>query len=128
MIIRRVNDESTDVSEGSEAHPLVENIQKINLQPLRDPRSKSNRYVLQFHTESPKELKALKEEARTELKYKTEEDLELSDDFFTGYDFPKRPDWTYEMSKEQLEANENRYFFVSHFKTIKISNIDETFF
>lgn len=115
MVIRKLRDESEDVSESSESvsAPLIDNIQRINLQPFRDPRSKSNRYVLQFHSESPKELKAMREEARSSLNYATEEELEIGDNFYEGYDIPKRPEWTHEMSKAQLEAKENNYFFVS---------------
>lgn len=113
MVIRKLKDESEEAStEASETSaPILDNIQKINIQPFRDPRSKSNRYVLQFHTETPKELKAMKEEARKSLNYASEEDLEVGDDYFNDYDMPIRPDWDYNMSKDQLEANENRYFF-----------------
>ena len=92
---------------------MHENVQKINLQPSMDPRSKANRYVLQFHRESAKELKDMKEEARRAMELVTPQQMEISDNFFVGYDFPKRPKWNFEMSKEQLDANENRYFFVS---------------
>lgn len=89
-----------------------QNIEKINLQPLKDPRSKTNRYVLQFHRETAKELREMKEEARKGLVYRSEQEMELGDNYFQQYDFPTRPKWTYEMSKEQLDGNENRYFFV----------------
>lgn len=88
-------------------------MEKINLQPTKDPRSKANRYVLQFHRETGKELREMKEEALKELVPCRPEELELADNYFVGYEFPKRPKWTYEMSKEQLDSNENRYFFVS---------------
>lgn len=119
-MIRKLQDEDTDDTEVSEglkqqiqdsSSDILENVQKINLQSSKDPRSKSNRYVLQFHRETNKQLKEMKEEARRSLSYKEPKDLEVSDDFFEGYDFPKRPKWTYEMSKEQVDANENKYFF-----------------
>lgn len=90
---------------------VIENIQKINMQPLKDPRSKANRYVLQFHNETPKEVRELREKARQALEYATDEQMELDDCFFEGYDFPVRPEWNYQMSKEILMANEERYFF-----------------
>lgn len=96
----------------------IETIQKVNEQPSKSPNNRSNRYVLQFHRETPKELKEMKEEAKKPLKYAALSDLEISDDYFVGYDVPKRPKWSYEMSKEQLEANENRYFFVSVYANI----------
>lgn len=60
----------------------------------------------------------MKEEARRSLEYKEPKELEISDDFFEGYDFPKRPKWTFEMSKEQIDSNENKYFFVSFTTTL----------
>lgn len=114
MVIRKLRDDTEEISESSEASvPIVDNIQRINLQPFRDSRSKSNRYVLQFHTESPKELKAMREEARQSLNYAADEQLEIGDNFYEGSDIPKRPDWSFEMSKAQLESKENSYFFVS---------------
>uniref|UniRef100_A0A182QQ14 Guanine nucleotide-binding protein-like 1 n=1 Tax=Anopheles farauti TaxID=69004 RepID=A0A182QQ14_9DIPT len=112
-LIRNLKDEeSSDISEDSDMpRTFGENIEKINMQPLKDPRSKTNRYVLQFHRETAKELRELKEEARKGLVYRSEVELELGDNYFHQYDFPRRPKWSYEMSKEQLDANENRYFF-----------------
>ncbi|XP_055599356.1 guanine nucleotide-binding protein-like 1 [Uranotaenia lowii] len=110
-IIRKLRDEeSSDISEDSD-FPLHEKVERINLQPIKDPRSKANRYVLQFHRETGKELREMKEEARKALVPCPPAETELGDGYFTGYDFPKRPKWTYEMSKEQLDANENLYFF-----------------
>ncbi|XP_053675557.1 guanine nucleotide-binding protein-like 1 [Anopheles nili] len=112
-LIRNLKDEeSSDISEDSDMpRTFGDNIEKINMQPLKDPRSKSNRYVLQFHRETGKELRELKEEARKALTHRSEQEMELGDNYFQEYDFPKRPKWNYEMSKEQLDANENRYFF-----------------
>jgi ribosome biogenesis GTPase A len=113
-LIRKIRDEteSDTVSEVSESTgKVLENIQKINMQPLRDPRSKANRYVLQFHNESAKEIRELRERARQSLQYATEEEMEIDDDYFDGYDFPKRPAWNYQMSKEVLMGNEERFFF-----------------
>lgn len=117
-LIRKVENDTddTEISEdlgGSSS--LGETVQRINIQPHLDSRSKSNRYVLQFHKETNKQLKEMREEARKSLSYVSEAQLEISDEFFEGYDFPIRPKWTYEMSKEQVDANENRYFFVSPF-------------
>lgn len=112
-MIRKIRDETeSDVSEISEStNRVVESIQKINLQPMRDPRSKNNRFVLQFYMETPKEIRELREKARQSLAVVSEEEVEIDDNYFDGYDFPKRPDWTYQMSKEILMANEERYFF-----------------
>ncbi|XP_055637448.1 guanine nucleotide-binding protein-like 1 [Toxorhynchites rutilus septentrionalis] len=112
-IIRKLHDEeSSDVSEDSDIpKSFPDNVEKINMQPMKDPRSKTNRFVLQFQRETGKQLRELKEEARNALVPCSEEEMELGDNYFVGYDFPKRPKWTFEMSKEQLDANENRYFF-----------------
>ncbi|ETN58214.1 mmr1/hsr1 GTP binding protein [Anopheles darlingi] len=112
-LIRKLRDEeSSEISEDSDLpRTFGENIEKLNMQPLKDPRSKSNRYVLQFHRESAKELRERKEEATKTLVRCSEQEMELGDCYFQDYDFPKRPKWHYEMSKEQLDGNENRYFF-----------------
>lgn len=81
------------------------------MQPLKDPKCKANKYVLQFHNESAKEIRELREKARQALEYATEEQMEIDDSYFDGYDFPVRPNWNYQMSKEVLMANEERYFF-----------------
>lgn len=112
-LIRNIKGDESDVSEPSEcaAPPFAENIHKINMQPLKDPRSKSNKYVLQFHAESPKELKEMRERARQALEYATDQQMEIDNNYFIGYGFPHRPDWNFKMSKDVLLANEERYFF-----------------
>lgn len=67
--------------------------------------------MLQFHNESSKEIRELREKARQGLECQTEEQTEIDDAFFDGYDFPIRPKWNYQMSKEVLMGNEERYFF-----------------
>lgn len=113
-MIRKIRDEteSDTVSEVSELKgKVIENVQKINMQPLKDPRCKANKYVLQFHTETPKEVRELREQASQSLEYASEEQQEIDDSFFDGYDIPIRPKWNYQMSKEALLGNEERYFF-----------------
>uniref|UniRef100_U5ENI0 Guanine nucleotide-binding protein-like 1 n=1 Tax=Corethrella appendiculata TaxID=1370023 RepID=U5ENI0_9DIPT len=114
-LIRNVkgeDDSTSDINDDSDyPKSIVDNVQKINIQPCKDPRSKSNRYVLQFHRETSKELKEMKAAASKSLQYVCDKDMEIGDNYFNGYDFPKRPEWTFQMSKEQLDANENRYFF-----------------
>lgn len=113
-LIRKIRDEteSDTVNEVSESTArVIENVQKINMQPLKDPRCKANRYVLQFHNETPKEIRELREKARQGLVHASEEEMEIDDSFFDGYDFPKRPQWNYQMSKDVLMGNEERYFF-----------------
>lgn len=87
------------------------NIQKINFQPSISRRN-ANRFALQFHRETVKELKAMKEAARLPIEFILRSDLEVGSEYFDGFDFPIRPKWSYEMTKEQLDRNENRYFTV----------------
>ncbi|CAH1169968.1 unnamed protein product [Phaedon cochleariae] len=88
------------------------NIQKINFQPTKDGRSRPNRYALQFFRESNEEKARQKEIARHSLEPKDEKDLEIDgDQFFEKVlDFPKRPPWNFELGKDELESQENRYF------------------
>lgn len=74
----------------------------------------NNRYVLQFHRETEAELRERKEQARQYLQRLTDKDLEINgDDYFDGaLDFPKRPPWSFNMSRDVLEAKENKYFTV----------------
>lgn len=78
------------------------------------------RYALQFYRESEKELKERKELARKELKSVSETSLEINlDDYFEpALDFPKRPPWNFEMSREELESREQRYFTVKNNPTL----------
>lgn len=107
---------------------MEKKVQQINIQPL----SKSNRYLLKFHKETNVQLKEMREEACKSLNYVSEAQLEVDDKFFDGYTIPTRPKWTYLMSKEQVDLNEKRYFFVSKFefynpqhsaRSVKFSNI-----
>ncbi|XP_008204925.1 guanine nucleotide-binding protein-like 1 isoform X1 [Nasonia vitripennis] len=105
-----------------EAADFGRGIKKINKQP-RDNTGK-NRYALQFFQETKEELQKRKEDARKALEQCTIEQQEVSDDYFpTGLDMPKRPAWDFSMSKEELEAREQRYF-TSYLKNIEsLANI-----
>ncbi|XP_066247890.1 guanine nucleotide-binding protein-like 1 isoform X2 [Euwallacea similis] len=87
-------------------------VRKLNYQPTKGHGSKPNRYALQFFSESNEEIKQMKEFSRQVLVPVEEKDLEIeaSDFFEDALDFPKRPAWNFNLSKEQLEAQENRYF------------------
>lgn len=88
-------------------------IQKFNYCPSKDGRDR-NRYALQFYRESPAELKARKEEACKTIEPVSEKDLEIdSNDYFPkDLSFPRRPPWSYDLTPEQLEAKETKYFNV----------------
>lgn len=109
------NDSTTDESDaqagGGESSGGV---QKINFQPSVSRRN-ANRYALSFHRETVKEMKAQKDAARKPIQFILRSDLETGDEYFRGYDFPIRPQWSYDMSKEAVDRNENRYFTVEYF-------------
>lgn len=73
------------------------------------------RYALQFFQESKEEIEEKKRLAREEIKPVTEKELEISiENYFPlELDFPKRPPWDFSMSREHLDARENKYFRVS---------------
>ncbi|XP_017858465.1 PREDICTED: guanine nucleotide-binding protein-like 1 [Drosophila arizonae] len=85
---------------------------KLMEQPLtRGGRNKNvNRYNLQFIQESKKEIEILKQEGFRPLDVLTPTQREIDERYFETYDFPVRPSWTFNQTKEQLDRNENRYF------------------
>lgn len=107
-------DSTTDESDAQAGESS--GIQKINFQPSVSRRN-ANRYALSFHRETVKEMKAQKDAARKPIEFILRSNLETGDEYFQGYDFPIRPKWTYDMSKEQIDRTENRYF------TVKLFNI-----
>ncbi|XP_046401008.1 guanine nucleotide-binding protein-like 1 [Ischnura elegans] len=99
-------------------------VRKLNQQPVRQVgKANPNRYVLQFHRDSPDEVRRRKEEALMGLEPRSEVDLEIDADsyFPPGLDFPVRPPWNFSMSKNELEGKEQRYFMEY------VSNIRSTF-
>ncbi|KAL6258580.1 hypothetical protein P5V15_010534 [Pogonomyrmex californicus] len=83
---------------------------KINEQP-KDSKSSRNKYALQFFQESNEKLRKRKEQAYKSIEPVSLKDQEISDDYFPpGIDMPKRPPWDFNMTKEQLEMREQRYF------------------
>ncbi|BET02678.1 Mmr1 hsr1 GTP Hypothetical protein protein [Nesidiocoris tenuis] len=92
-----------------------DNVQKLNAQPVRSnqgSKANANRYVLQFKRETEAELKEKKEQCRRALVPVPETNLEISSDHYFPADlkFPIRPPWDSNMTKEILDAKENRYF------------------
>lgn len=93
-----------------------ETTRRINYQPRQNNDSKSNKYALIFHKETEDELRLRKKMARQSLVSVAEKELEIdAQDYFPSeLAFPKRPVWSYNLTKEQLDAKENRYFTVSN--------------
>lgn len=102
-----------DCDEGcSSETSSVEQVQKINKQP-GNGKSKHNRYALQFFQEFNQELRKRKEQAFKTLEPVSLKDQEVSDNYFPPeIDMPKRPPWNFNMTKEQLDIIEHRYFTV----------------
>jgi hypothetical protein len=93
--------------------------QQPQLQASGHPKDRDynpNRFNLIFLKESPDELRVHKKEANMPLKFKDVKELEMDIDEvykpFSPLDMPIRPTWSYEMSKEQLEEHERKYFSV----------------
>lgn len=95
------------------AGPGGEGVQKMNYQSsYGKKRGVANRYALQFYKESDEQLQQMRQDAFKPLEFVDKINLEIGTDDFVGYNFPKRPEWTYAMSKEQLDRNENSFFTV----------------
>lgn len=92
-------------------------MQKINYQSSsRSGRgNNANRYALQFYKESDERIQEMKKAALAPLQFVDKINLEIGTHDFAGYNFPKRPEWSYAMSKEQLDRNENSFFTVHRY-------------
>lgn len=73
-----------------------------------------NRYNFQFYQESKKELEQMKLEAYKPFDVISPKQREVDASYFGQYDFPVRPKWSCDQSKDALERNENRYFRVTN--------------
>jgi hypothetical protein len=80
---------------------------------------KANRYVLQFHRETNKELKEMREEARNPIVTLSEIDKEVGDDYFVGYDFPMR-----ELKSNNFFKFEKRFNYINLPSLIRRSKME----
>uniref|UniRef100_A0A8C6X0T0 Guanine nucleotide-binding protein-like 1 n=1 Tax=Naja naja TaxID=35670 RepID=A0A8C6X0T0_NAJNA len=110
------HEEHTDTSD-SESFSLQ--VRKLNQQPqIRKPGERGydpNRYRLHFERESREEVERRKKIAREKILEpvpEIETEVDIEDVYKTGsvLDFPKRPPWNYQMSKDQLLAREEKCF------------------
>ncbi|XP_042303277.1 guanine nucleotide-binding protein-like 1 isoform X2 [Sceloporus undulatus] len=110
------HEEHTDTSD-SESFSLQ--VRKMNQQPqIRKPGEQGydpNRYRLHFDRESKEEIERRKKIAREKILESVPEEeteVDIEDIYKTGsvLDFPKRPPWSYQMTKEQLLAREEKCF------------------
>lgn len=74
------------------------------------------RFNLHFLKETPDNLKRLRRDAAKALRPLNDADLEIDiEDVYrpsSVLDMPIRPNWSYEMTKEQLDEQEKKYFSV----------------
>ena len=71
---------------------------------------KANKYRLKFKTETKKEIAENREKAQQPV-IRVSDLSSRSEMYFDSYhDFPRRPDWNEDWSKDKLERNEQRYF------------------
>ncbi|XP_029099410.1 guanine nucleotide-binding protein-like 1 [Monodon monoceros] len=112
---RERREEQTDTSDGES---VTQQIRRLNQQPAQGlgPRGYDpNRYRLHFERDSREEVERRKRAAREQVLQPVSAEL-LVLDIWEVYqpgsvlDFPRRPPWSYEMSKEQLMSQEERSF------------------
>ncbi|XP_056301061.1 guanine nucleotide-binding protein-like 1 [Pseudoliparis swirei] len=90
-------------------------VRRINQQPGREGRYDPNRFRLHFERESKEEVEKGKKLAMEKvLKPVSEKENEINiDDIFPsekGLGFPKRPSWSYEMTRENLLRKEEKSY------------------
>lgn len=113
------DDDEDECSSNASNTEYGRQVQKINKQPKRDNKSSGNRYTLQFFQETNEELRKRKEQALKSIEPVSLKDQEISDNYFPpGIDMPKRPPWDFNMTKEQLNIREQRYFTVCNCKSV----------
>uniref|UniRef100_A0A8C0G0A9 Guanine nucleotide-binding protein-like 1 n=1 Tax=Chelonoidis abingdonii TaxID=106734 RepID=A0A8C0G0A9_CHEAB len=108
-----------DHTDTSDSESLSLQVRKLNQQPavrrLGDRSYDPNRYRLHFERESREELERRKKVAQEKILEpvpESEKELDIQDVYRSGsvLDFPKRPPWSYQMSKEQLLVREEKCF------------------
>ncbi|KAK1116981.1 hypothetical protein K0M31_017031 [Melipona bicolor] len=96
-----------------ESHDEDRDCSSVEYNVVQKPKNNSsrNRYTLQFFQESKEELLKRKEQARNTIEPLSVRDQEVSNNYFPfEIDMPKRPPWDFNVSKEQLELREQKYF------------------
>nr|XP_034380636.1 guanine nucleotide-binding protein-like 1 isoform X2 [Arvicanthis niloticus] len=112
---RERREEQTDTSDGES---VTHHIRRLNQQPSQGlgPRGYDpNRYRLHFERDSREEVERRKRAAREQVLQPVSAEvleLDIREVYQPGsvLDFPRRPPWSYEMSKEQLMSQEERSF------------------
>ncbi|XP_060127200.1 guanine nucleotide-binding protein-like 1 [Zootoca vivipara] len=113
------HDRHEDHTDTSDSESFSLQVRKLNLQPqVRKPGEHGydpNRYRLHFDRESKEEVERRKKIAREKILEpapEVETEVDIEDVYKTGsaLDFPKRPPWNYQMTKDQLLAREEKCF------------------
>lgn len=102
-----------DDGETTEDNEFIARKLMMRSQPGTGRNKNVNRYNLCFYQESKKELERLKLEGLKPFNPATPKQREIDASFYEGYDFPIRPNWSFDMEKTTLDRNENKYFRVS---------------
>ncbi|KAH3803047.1 guanine nucleotide-binding protein-like 1 [Dreissena polymorpha] len=91
----------------------MKDVLKVNQQPGdKQKMFDANRYRLHFFQEDRANIEAKKKRARQPYRQLPEHEMEVDfdADLETAMDIPIRPAWYYSQSKQQVEANEEKYF------------------
>ncbi|XP_075769564.1 guanine nucleotide-binding protein-like 1 [Pelodiscus sinensis] len=108
-----------DQTDTSDSESLSLQVRKLNQQPparrLGERSYDPNRYRLHFERESREDVERRKKVAQERILEpvpESEKELDIQDVYKSGsvLDFPKRPPWSYQMSKEQVLAREEKCF------------------
>uniref|UniRef100_A0A8C2Z158 Guanine nucleotide-binding protein-like 1 n=1 Tax=Cyclopterus lumpus TaxID=8103 RepID=A0A8C2Z158_CYCLU len=111
VFVRRGGERQSDTSDSE-----TTDVRKINQQPFgREGRYDPNRFRLHFERETKEEVEKGKKLAREKvLKPVSEKEHEINiNDIFPsekGLGFPKRPSWSYEMTRENLLRKEEKSY------------------
>ncbi|XP_072746102.1 guanine nucleotide-binding protein-like 1 [Anoplolepis gracilipes] len=110
LLATNQDDDEDERSSNASSVEYGRQVQQINKQP-KDSKSSRNRYALQFFQETTEELRKRKEQALRSIEPVSLIDQEISDNYFPlEIDMPRRPPWDFNMTKEQLDIREQRYF------------------
>lgn len=113
------HDRHEDQTDTSDSESFSLQVRKLNQQPqIRKPGERGyepNRYRLHFERESREEVERRKKIAREKILEplaEAETEVDIEDVYKAGsvLDFPKRPPWNYQMTKDQLLAREEKCF------------------
>lgn len=112
---RNRKDEQRSKEDSKFFHAHEEGVSKDSTSQLNKGEYNPNRYKLNFLRETAEEVARRKlQSQQEEIEFVNEQQLEISvDDVYppdSVLEMPKRPKWSYNMSKQKLEQQESNYF------------------